>query len=126
MTGISIALAMAAISPLWSTQAPAVANPALPTSASVDRAALDRYVGTYRSSDWTAKVAVAKSGQLTLQINGLEPVSLIAVSEGQFRPAGVKATLVFHSDTEGVSHFVLHREGTQVRATRKRPKPKAA
>jgi hypothetical protein len=35
---------------------------------------------------------------------------------------GVKATLVFHSDADGISHFVLHREGKQIRADRKRNK----
>ena len=128
MTGISLALTLAAMSTIWSVGSPAAqtvggSGPARLTTAAVDPEALGRFAGTYKSYIWTAKVAVAKSGQLTLQINDLEPVALIAESEAQFRPAGIKGTtLVFHADAAGVSHFVLNREGKEIRANRKRPK----
>ena len=81
------------------------------------------YVGTYKSYIWTAKVGIAKNGQLTLRINDLEPVALIAESDTRFRPAGIKdTTLIFHADANGISHFILNREGKEIRANRKRPK----
>ena len=126
MTSISIALALAAMSTLWpaeSVAAQSTGGPARMTAAAVDLSALQVYVGTYKSYIWTAKVAMAKNGQLTLQINDLEPVALIAESDAQFRPAGIKGTtLVFHADANGISHFILNREGKEIRANRKRPK----
>jgi len=131
MTGVSMSLALALMSALWSIEAPAAqaqAGPgAVQLNAPVDRTSLERYVGTYKSDIWTAKVAVAKTGQLTLQINGLEPVKLVAVTDGQFRPEGMKGiSLVFHSDTAGISHFILNRQGNEIRADRKRPRPRPA
>jgi hypothetical protein len=115
----------AAMSALWSTaspaaQTPAGSVPAPPSAIAVDRSVLERYVGTYKSELGTAKVAVGKDGRLTLQIDRLRAIPLIAEGEAQFRPEGVKASLVFHADSDGISHFVLHREGKQIRANRKR------
>ena len=130
MTGVSMSLALALTSALWSIAAPAqtpAGSVPAPLAAAVDPTSLQRYVGTYKSDIWIAKVAVAKNGQLTLQINGLDPVKLVAVTEGQFRPEGMKGiSLVFHSDTAGISHFILNREGNEIRADRKRPKPRTA
>ena len=122
MIGTSATLMFAAMSAL-SQGTPAVQAPAVPPPAiTIDRSVLERYVGIYKCELGTAKVAVAKDGRLTLQIDRLRPIPLIADGEAQFRPEGVKATLVFHSDADGVSHFVLHREGKEIRADRKRSK----
>jgi hypothetical protein len=123
MISISAALVFAAMSALGSQGTPAVQAPEVPPSAiAVDRSVLERYVGIYKCELGTAKVAVAKDGRLTLQIDRLRPIPLIADGEAQFHPEGVKATLVFHSDADGISHFVLHREGKEIRADRKRSK----
>lgn len=123
MTGTWVALALATASTGSAVAQTATTSGApVTTAALVDRTVLDRYVGTYRSDDWTAKVAVSKKGQLTLQIDGLAPVVLIADSEAQFHPAGIKATLLFHTEADGSGHFILQREGTQIRAIRKRGK----
>jgi hypothetical protein len=123
MTSTSAALMLAASSALWSQGDPVVQGPAAPPPlGAVDRSVLEHYVGTYRCELGTAKVAVAKDGRLTLQIDRLRPIPLIADGEARFRPEGVKATLVFHSDAVGISHFVLHREGKEIRADRKRGK----
>jgi hypothetical protein len=126
MTSISIALTLAAMSTLWSAGSAAAqmtGGSAGMTAAAVDPSALDGYVGTYKSYIWTAKVGIAKNGQLTLRINDLEPVALIAESDTRFRPAGIKdTTLIFHADANGISHFILNREGKEIRANRKRPK----
>ena len=121
MINTSAALMLAVSSALWSQGEPAGEVPASPLPVvAVDRSALERYVGTYKCELGTAKVVVAKDGRLTLQIDRLRPIPLISDGEAQFRPEGVKATLVFHSDSEGISHFVLHREGKEIRADRKR------
>lgn len=123
MSSTPLAIMFAATSALWSPPAVQQASVSTPsTAASIDRSVLETYVGTYKSELGTAKVAVGKDGRLTLQIDRLRPIPLIADGEAQFRPEGVKATLVFHSDADGVSHFVLHREGKEIRADRKRSK----
>lgn len=123
MTSFSANLLAATVA-IWSTQgsaqAPAVST--LPQAVILDRALLERYVGTYKCELGTAKVFVGKDGRLTLQIDRLRPIPLIADGEAQFHPEGIKATLVFHADTDGISHFVINKEGKEIRADRKRSK----
>ena len=123
MSSTPLTIMFAATSALWSPPAVQQASVSTPsTAASIDRSVLETYVGTYKSELGTAKVAVGKDGRLTLQIDRLRPIPLIADGEAQFRPEGVKATLVFHSDENGISHFILNREGKGIRADRKRSK----
>ncbi len=123
MISTSETLVFAALAALWSQATPAVQTTSAPALSAVDRSALERYVGIYKCELGTAKVAVANDGRLTLQINQLNPIPLIADGEDQFRPEGVKkATLVFRSNADGISHFILNRDGYQIRADRKRSK----
>ena len=123
MLSTSSAVIFVAMSALWSAPPAQPASAPTPSlSAQVDRTVLDTYVGTYKSELGTAKVAVGKDGRLTLQIDRLRPIPLIADGDGQFHPEGVKATLVFHSDESGISHFIINREGKEIRADRKRSK----
>ena len=127
MISSSASLMLAATSTLWSASSLAVQMPSGPESAppaaiAVDRSILERYVGTYKCELGTAKVFVGKDGRLTLQIDRLRPIPLIADGEAQFRPEGVKATLIFHADADGISHFIINKEGKEIRADRKRSK----
>ena len=127
MMSTSVPLMFAAMSALWSAgalakQIPAGPLPAAPGAIAVDRPMLERYVGTYECELGTAKVAIGKDGRLTLQIDRLRPIPLIADGEAQFHPEGIKATLVFHANADGISHFIISKEGKEIRADRKRSK----
>ena len=87
-------------------------------SVSVGRSQLERYVGSYKTDQRLAKVAIGEDGGLTLQVGSQSPRRLLPVSETEFRVEGVDAKVVFHSAAGAVSDLTFQQGDHQIRAER--------
>lgn len=92
--------------------------PSEPKTVELPKTLLARYVGSYQARLGVAKVAIADSGPMTLQLGAQQPVPIIPISETEFLADGIDAKVVFHLEGATVKRLIIHQGGRELPAER--------